>query len=79
MKEVTGELNVTIIVAISIGVLTAFFFGFIWPALNGNFDRNASCKKAVCDCSMCANYRGDEACMCECVVDGTELECIYKG
>ena len=51
MKEATGELNMTIIVAISIGILSAFFFGVIWPMINGNFQRNTQSSKAICDCS----------------------------
>lgn len=51
MKEATGELNMTVIVAISIGILSAFFFGVIWPMINGNFNRNTQCSKAICDCS----------------------------
>ncbi len=51
MKEATGELNMTIIVSISIGILAAFFFGFLWPLINTNFQKNSQCNKAVCDCS----------------------------
>ncbi len=51
MKEATGELNMTIIVAISIGILSAFFFGVIWPMINGKFQRNTQCSKAICNCS----------------------------
>ncbi len=51
MKEATGELNMTIIVSISIGILAAFFFGFLWPMINGNFQKNSQCSKAICDCS----------------------------
>ena len=39
MKEATGELNMAAIVAISIGILSAFFFGFIWPILDLNFKK----------------------------------------
>ena len=51
MKEVTGELNLTVIVAIAVGILIAFFFTFMWPALNANFTRTSQCKKATCDCT----------------------------
>lgn len=51
MKEATGELNMTIIVSISIGILAAFFFGFLWPIINNNFKNTSQCNKAVCECS----------------------------
>lgn len=51
MKEATGELNMTIIVSISIGILAAFFFGFLWPIINNNFKTTSQCNKAICECS----------------------------
>lgn len=51
MKEATSELNITVIVAISIGILAAFFFGSMWPAINHNFKSTSQCSKAICDCS----------------------------
>ncbi len=51
MKEATGELNLAVIVAISIGILAAFFFGVLWPMIDNNFQRTAQCNKAVCNCS----------------------------
>lgn len=51
MKEATGELNMAIIVSISIGILAAFFFGFLWPIINTNFQKNSQCNKAICNCS----------------------------
>lgn len=51
MKEATGELNMTVIVAISIGILSAFFFGVLWPMIHSNFEKNSQCNKAICDCT----------------------------
>ena len=45
MKEATGELNLAVIVAISIGILAAFFFGVLWPMIHGNFEKNSQCNK----------------------------------
>ena len=76
MKEATGELNVTVIVAISVGILSAFFFGVIWPMINKNFQSETSCKKATCDCSSDARADGK----CECKLynkDGTAYDIIY--
>ncbi len=70
MKEATGELNITVIVAISIGILAAFFFGFLWPLLNNNFHRTAQCRNAICNCSEEARQRASTSTgsdyMCEC-------------
>lgn len=55
MKEATGELNLAVIVAISVGILAAFFFGVMWPMINQNFQRNAQCSKAICDCKDAKN------------------------
>ena len=52
MKEATGELNMTVIVAIAVGILAAFFYTIIWPSLKANFNSNARCAKAVCYCKI---------------------------
>ena len=33
MKEATGELNVTLIVVMAVGILVAYFYFTIWPSL----------------------------------------------
>lgn len=48
MKEATGELNVTVIVVITVGLLSAFFFTIIWPRLNNNLKSNTKCSDAIC-------------------------------
>lgn len=80
MKEATGELNMNVIVAISVGILMAFFFSFLWPATKDNFNRTANCKNANCNCS---NYKENDY-MCDCTYtakDGkvTEMQCPYGG
>lgn len=92
MKEATGELNLTVIVAISIGVLAAFFFGVMWPLIHGNFQRTAQCNKAICDCSIkkresiASNTGQTNRCVCATTKDklqsGDESEifyCPFKG
>lgn len=64
MKEATGELNVTVIVAISVGILSAFFFGVMWPAIRGNFKSEASCQKATCNCDSGIRDAHDGKCEC---------------
>lgn len=86
MKEVSGELNLTVIVAIAVGILIAFFFYFMWPAINENYAREANCRKATCNCAG-ADKSDDH--MCECTYievdnDGKEKEygpfkCPYGG
>ncbi len=86
MKEATGELNMTVIVAISIGVLAAFFFGVLWPMINGNFQRNSQCSKALCNCSEAKrseieNTTGQKN-YCECTDskdNAVKFYCPFKG
>lgn len=77
MKEATGELNTAVIVAISIGVLAAFFFSYLWPIINDNFTRNSQCSKALCDCSDAKNNDY----MCECWVGDSSQTflCPFEG
>ena len=62
MKEATSELNVTVIVVISVGILMAFFFTVFWPMLDNNFERESNCKKATCDCKYA--LQNDNKCTC---------------
>lgn len=78
MKEATGELNMTVIVAIAVGILMAFFFTVIWPMLDANFKHNTNCKAALCDC---ANARSNNY-KCTCWLEGNEsntFECPFGG
>lgn len=86
MKEATGELNLAVGVAISIGILAAFFFGVLWPMINGNFQQTSQCNKAICDCSKDkrdeierdTNRKG--YCSCKSSSDATEtFYCPFKG
>lgn len=49
MKQATGELNVTIVVVISVGILLAFFYGVLWPMIKGNLSYTQNCNNAICD------------------------------
>ncbi|MDE6284892.1 MAG: hypothetical protein K2M17_04030 [Bacilli bacterium] len=80
MKEVQGELNTTMIVLISVGILMAFFFSFMWPALNHNFESNSRCDDAVCDCKDGLTKEGDiYYCTCHVPKKTQEFKCVYKG
>ena len=75
MKEATGELNGTLVVVLTIGLLSTFFFTVIWPILKNNLHSNTRCSDAICEeCpkgSVCKTVR--------CTYKGQTLECPYKG
>ncbi len=81
MKEATGELNMAVVVAISIAILAAFFFSYLWPIINNNFYRTSQCDKAACDCSNIEVVNDVEYCT-PCYINGEEIpgmKCIFKG
>ncbi len=80
MKEATGELNTTVVVVISVGILMAFFFGVLWPILKGDFERETGCKSAICNCSKENRevIKGIEYCKCT-TKSGDAIKCAYKG
>lgn len=49
MKEATGELNMTVVVVVAVGVLAAFFYTSLWPMMRDNFNASSKCNNAVCD------------------------------
>ncbi len=77
MKEATGELNMAVIVAISVGILAAFFFGSVWPTINQNFNRTAQCNKAICDCKNAQD--NNNMCTCKIGNNDDEFLCPFKG
>ncbi len=81
MKEATGEVNMAAVVAIAIGILGVFFFSFVWPILDNNFERTSQCSKAACDCSDLEEENGVLYCT-KCTIDGEPVDgmkCVYKG
>lgn len=86
MKEATGELNMTIIVSISIGILAAFFFGFLWPMINGNFQKihNVAKLYVVCSTEVRNNIENETGrknnCLCRNKSgDENTFYCPFKG
>ena len=58
MKEATGELYMTVVTVVAIAAVAAFFYAFVWPAIQSSIESNTRCAAAQnCQCS------GDE---CEC-------------
>ena len=59
MKEATGELNMTVVTVVAIAAVAAFFYAFVWPAIQSSIESNTMCAAAQnCKCS------GDE-CTCQ--------------
>ncbi len=81
MKEATGELNMTIVVAMLVAALASFFYFSIWPKIGQS--QNTDCQRAVCEKKP--ETKGEHAGQVKCTVkdkDGTvknEVWCKYKG
>lgn len=78
MKEATGELNMTLVIVIAVGILAAFFYTVIWPLIGDNFDKNANCSKAICKCEGTCKQDG----IAQCYIKGKKnnvFECPWKG
>ncbi len=80
MKEATGELNMTVVVVIAVGVLAAFFYTTIWPLIKNTYIASNKCSDAVCDPSTlhdgrvsCKYYDKNGR------QQGTNFECVWKG
>ena len=82
MKEATSELNVTVIVIIAIGTLSAFFFGVVWPRLHTNLESKTKCSDAICPNpkDSCFERSKNGSCkIIECNYKGRTIKCPYKG
>lgn len=73
MKEATSELNLTVIVVISIAGLAAFFYMTLWPMMENNMNRYTKCSVAICERTKNADGTVD------CTYNGTNLKCAWKG
>lgn len=87
MKEATGELNATVVVVITIGILSTFFFTIIWPSLKSNLNKNTKCSDAICSAKRlkdgkiqnCAEYQNGTCVKLNCKYKGDTLTCPFKG
>ena len=81
MKEATGELNMTVVIAVIVASLAAFFYIIVWPLIRDNFDKNSKCSNAVCVCKK----GHEDDCLkngAECHVPGNKgntFTCPWKG
>ena len=64
MKEATGELNMTVITVVAIAAIGAFFYAFVWPAIQTSIRQSTRCANALnCSCSgdtCTCNYYEDD-------------------
>ena len=75
MKEASGELNLTVIVVMAVGMLMAFFYVLIWPTIKNNMTANTKCSAAVCDkCDL-----SDGCTKVTCHYKGQDFQCVWKG
>lgn len=70
MKEATGELNMTVITIVAIGLILVVFTVLILPAIKKNITTKARCAGAICDTcidghSQCHDEDGDFPCPCK--------------
>ncbi len=79
MKEASGELNMTVVIVVAVGILSVFFFGILWPSIKNTFIATNKCSDAVCDRSSlnngivtCRYYRNGQQ-------EGPEFQCPWKG
>ena len=77
MKEATSELNLTIIVVISIAGLAAFFYMTLWPMMQENMNRYTKCSVAICGNEKRTDSKGYA--VVDCKYKGTDLVCPWKG
>lgn len=47
MKEATGELNMTVVTVVAIAAVAAFFYAFVWPAIQNSIKASTYCSQAV--------------------------------
>ncbi len=77
MKEATGELNMTVVVVVTVGVLSAFFYTTIWPLIRDNFNSKSKCSDAICyptgdGYASCVYYDKDG-------IAQSHFKCVWKG
>lgn len=76
MKEATGELNVTLVVLMVVGLLMTFFYFTLWPMIKSSFEAKSQCSKAICDASTLKD--GYVTCHTK-DNKGNTFKCVYKG
>lgn len=73
MKEATGELNMTVVTVVAIAAVAAFFYAFVWPAIQDSIQRNTYCAASQCD--NCDEDTG----FCDCVYYNADGDVEWEG
>ena len=76
MKEATGELNMTVITVVAIAAVGAFFYAFVWPAIQRRLEANTICSTASPGFVQ-GNGTEEGSINCEALVDGNKFTCNY--
>ena len=67
MKEATGELNMTVVTVVAIAAIAAFFYAFVWPAIQNSITNSTKCASATCPASCTS-----DTCECTIIENGTD-------
>lgn len=76
MKEATGELNVTVITVVAIAAVAAFFYAFIWPAIQNSLISSTACSNAAPGLVQ-GNPQEDGYLNCG-ALNGNSYQCQYR-
>lgn len=85
MKEATGELNMTVVIVVTVGFLAVFFFAVLWPSIKTTFIATSKCSDAICTCpnNDCKNIPQDSLVDCVYYKNGKQVgqsfKCPWKG
>ena len=64
MKEATGELNMTVVTVVAIAAVGAFFYAFVWPAIQNGLKVN-TCKNICPGETVKYSLNDKGACVCK--------------
>jgi len=77
MEKASGELNLTVITIVAIAAIAAFFYAFVWPAIQRNITNSQDCAAAICNCNPAA---GQTMLCADCTtLEGTPISCRLRG
>ena len=77
MKEATGELNMTVIAVVAIAAVGAFFYAFVWPAIQNRLEANTICSTASPGLQQGENANEDGYINCGSLEGGNKFKCTY--
>jgi len=74
MRESTGEMNITLVVVLAVGLFMALFYYLIWPTIDDNMTMNTSCQAAWCE-----DCESGDCVSVTCHYKGKDFQCAWKG